>query len=137
ERKSLRELIAVLDEEDSDDTIIRLVLDRAAKRDPELPDLLRACAIPRTITAEIVGVLRGTPDDTAGNKRLLDLVCAHSFVITRPDGGFIFHDSTRDQLMADWQAPGDEARTARFTELNNALVDHYKARYDDSRESDA
>jgi tetratricopeptide (TPR) repeat protein len=136
ERKSLRELLAVLDEDDSDGLIIKLVLDSAAKRDPELPDLLRACAIPRTITPEIVGVLRGAPDDTAGNKRLLDLVCSHSFVIRRPDGGFIFHDSTRDQLLADWRAPGDQGKTARYTELNNALVDYYKARYTDSLESD-
>ena len=133
----LRDILAALEEDDSDEAIIKLVLDTAAKRDPELPDLLRACAIPRVITAEIVGVLRGTPDDTAENKRLLGLVCAQSFVIRRPDHGFIFHDSTRDQLLADWQAPGDEARTARYTELNNALVDYYKARYDHSLESDA
>ena len=133
----LRDILAALDEDDSDEAIIKLVLDTAAKRDPELPDLLRACAIPRVITADIVGVLRGTPGDTAENKRLLDLVCAQSFVIRRPDHGFIFHDSTRDQLLADWQAPGDQARTARYTELNNALVDYYKARYNQSLESDA
>lgn len=133
-RKSLEELLAVLDAaEDSEGAVLQLILESAVRRDPELPDLIRACAIPRTLNAEVVGVLRGTPDDADGNSRLLGMISEYSFVLSRPDGGLIYHDNTRDYLLADWRATED--KRARFAELNNALADFYVARYMESENS--
>jgi tetratricopeptide (TPR) repeat protein len=134
-RKSLEELFARFDEaEDFEGAFLEQILEGAAERDPELPDLLRAGAIPRMLNAEIVGVLRDSADDTEGNRRLLELVAGYRFVLPRSDGGFVYHDNTREAFLADWRAT-DDKRT-RFEELNWALAAFYDARYDDSRHSD-
>jgi len=130
-RKSLEELLGALDEaEGSEEAFLQLILDGAARRDPELPDVLRAGAIPRTLNAEIVGVLRGLPDETERNRELLERVSEYRFVLPRPDGGLTYHDNTRDALLADWST---ERKQARFRELNEALAAFYEARYAESR----
>src|SRR6516164_6842025 len=74
-----------------DQAFIRLVLDSAGQKDAELPDLLRACAIPRRFDTRIVGVLRGAQDDEGRNRQLLEMICAYSFVLRRQDGRFVYH----------------------------------------------
>ena len=134
-RRSLEELFARLDHaEDSEEAFLQQILEGAAERHPELPGLLRAGAIPRTLNAAIVGVLRDAPDDTEGNRVLLEMVAGYRFVLPRPDGGLVYHDNTRDALLADWRATDD--KRARFEELNRALAAYYEARYAESRESD-
>ena len=130
ERRSLQDLLTLLDEDDADGALLDLVFESAARKDPELPDLLRACAIPRTITVEVVGVLRGTRGDDERNRALLNVVYAHSFVLSRPAGGYVYHDATREYLLADWQATPE--KKAKFAELNEALADFYRERYDAS-----
>lgn len=130
ERRSLQDLLTLLDEDDADGALLDLVFESAARKDPELPDLLHACAIPRTITVEVVGVLRGARDDDDRNRALLDLVYTHSFVLSRPTGGYVYHDATREYLLADWQATPE--KKAKFAELNEALADFHRERYDAS-----
>lgn len=43
--------------------LLAINIEQARRIDLELPDLLRACAIPRQFDAEIIGVLRKTPED--------------------------------------------------------------------------
>lgn len=110
--------------------LIQRTLKKAEERDPELSDLLRACAIPHRFDATIVGVLREQPDDTTGNARLLDLVCGYSFVRRRQDRGYVYHDSTRDTLLTDWRS--SEEKQAHFTQLNIRLADFYDQQYDEA-----
>jgi tetratricopeptide (TPR) repeat protein len=134
ERPSLSDLLATLDEaEDSEGAFIQLILDGAAQRDPELPQLLRAGAIPRTLNEIIVGLLREKPEDLDRNRHLLEMIAGYRFVLPRPDGGFIYHDNTRDYLLADWRS--DEDKRARFVELNQALATYYEEKYSDSQEA--
>jgi tetratricopeptide (TPR) repeat protein len=133
-RKSLEELLATLDEaEDSEGAFLQLILEGAARRDPELPELLRSGAVPRMLNVEIVGVLRGNQDDVEGNHRLLDMVSDYRFVLSRPDGGFIYHDNTRDYLLANWRST--DAKKATFVRLNESLAAFYEAKYAESRTS--
>lgn len=133
ERPSLRDLFGALDDaEDSEGAFIQLVLDGASRRDPELPELLRAGAIPRTLNETTIGLLRAKPDDLDRNRDLLEMIAEYRFVLSRPDGGFIYHDNTRDYLLADWRS--DEAKRARFVELNQALATYYEKKYSDSQQ---
>lgn len=45
-------------------------------------------------------------------------------------GGYVYHDATREYLLADWQATPE--KKAKFAELNEALADFYRERYDAS-----
>ena len=43
--------------------------------DPELGRAIRYCAIPRRIDREVIGILRGMPEDFDENERLTTLFC--------------------------------------------------------------
>src|SRR5262249_52899344 len=121
ERPTLEELLVALKEADnSDQAFLDLILDTAASRDKELPDIVCAGAIPHTLNATIIGVLRGLPDDVQRNRDLLAQVASFRFVLPRPDGGLTYHDNMRDALLADWRST--EPKSARFSELNSALA---------------
>jgi tetratricopeptide (TPR) repeat protein len=100
-------LEALLNSNASPEEFARRLLDlniaQARATDPELAEMLRACAIPRSFDAEIIGVLHDAPDDQATNERLLNGLLQFSFVQSREDGGYVYHDNTRDLLLADWQ----------------------------------
>ena len=126
--KSLADLFAQFeDSDDLDAVFVKQILEAAAAKYPELPELIRACAIPRWFNAEIVGVLRGTPDDADANRRFLGLISDYGFVLPRRDGGFAYHDNTRDALLVDWRSTED--KRDRFTSLNLSLADFHRDRY--------
>ena len=101
--------------------------ERARSTDPELAEMLRACAIPRRFDEKIIGVLRGAPDDDERNRRLLDGVLSFSFVLARSDSGYVYHDSTRDLILSDWAKEEDRGL---YTQYNERLVEYYEARYE-------
>ncbi|MBN1991182.1 MAG: tetratricopeptide repeat protein, partial [Anaerolineae bacterium] len=82
--------------------------ERFKSADPELAEMMRACAIPRVFNADIIGVLRGASDDETGNQTLLEGLLPFNFVLARQDGGYIYHDNTRQMLLADWQQPANQ-----------------------------
>jgi tetratricopeptide (TPR) repeat protein len=128
QRRSLEELFARLDQaDDSEDEFLQQIFEGAARRDPELPNLLRAGAIPRMLDATIVGVLRGSPGDAKGNERLLEMLSEYRFVLPRSQGGWVYHDNTRDALLADWRSSNQ--KRARFVELNDALAAFHEEIY--------
>ena len=61
-----------------------LTYERTKTRDPELAEMLRACAIPRSFNAQLIGVLRDQMEDTEANQRLLSDLLTFSFVLTVP-----------------------------------------------------
>ena len=133
--QSLQGLLVALKEADnSEQAFLDLILETAAGRDPELPDVVRAGAIPRSLNATIVGVLRGLPDEVQRNRDLLAQVATFGFVVPRPDGGLTYHDNIRDSLRADWRST--DQKRERFRELNVALATFYENRYAEHRTSD-
>src|SRR4051794_3390519 len=88
---------------DSELELIKQTIENARRRSPELADAIRYCAIPRRFDAEIIGALRDAPRDRDGNKRILDQVIEHSFVLPRAPDGFVYHDNVRDVLIKDWR----------------------------------
>src|SRR6478735_209015 len=121
---SLASFMAALDE--ADDPGVALV-DRivATTSDRELAVLIEACAVPRRVDATIVGVLRGRPEDVAGNARLLRELCEYPFLKPREGGGFVYHDGVRVPLLARFR---DERRDA-LRELTGRLVAHFEAEH--------
>jgi tetratricopeptide (TPR) repeat protein len=131
---NLLSLLEQLDHtENWEQAFIELILKAAARKDPELPDLLRACAIPRRINGQIVGVLRDDPDDEERNQQLLEMVSAHRFVLRRDDGDYVYHDNTRDALLLDWQS--SDEKQDEFASINDWLADHYEVIYDEAVQS--
>jgi len=63
--------------------LVHLNIEQARSVDPELPDILRACAIPRQFDEEVIGVLRDAPQDRDTSKRLLNELLSFSFVKER------------------------------------------------------
>ncbi len=125
---SLASFMAALDE--GDDPGVALV-DRivATVADRELATLVEACAVPRRVDATIVGVLRCSPEDVAGNARLLRELCEYPFVKPREGGGFVYHDGVRVPLLARFR---DERRAA-LRELTGRLVVHFEAEHSAAR----
>ena len=98
--------------------------ERVKGDDPELAEMMRACAIPRAIEAPIIGVLRDQPDAAETNQRLLQDLLAFEFVLPRQDRGYIYHDNTREMLLARWRQPEN---TPQFEQYKARLVDFYTA----------
>lgn len=127
-RSSLREIIEQIDAAENPDLeFINLVLESARQKDAELPELVRACALPRRFDAQIIGVLRNKPEDKVRNQQLLGMICAHSFVLKRQDTNYVYHDNTRDTLLEDWRS--SEEKRAQFVELNQKLATFYDGKY--------
>src|SRR5258705_1780239 len=60
--------------------LLDLNIEQARAINPELAQMLRACAIPRSFDAEIIGVLRDAPDDQVVNEQLLSGLLQFNFV---------------------------------------------------------
>lgn len=85
-------------------TLFTMNYERTKTRNPELAEMLRACAIPRALNAQLIGVLRYEMDETETNQRLLSDLLTFSSVLTVPVPGssdFTYHDSTRQLLWQD------------------------------------
>jgi tetratricopeptide (TPR) repeat protein len=122
-------LAALLNSDASPEEFARRLLDlniqQARETDPELAEMLRACAIPRSFDAEIIGVLRDAPDDQAINERLLSDLLQFSFVQAREEGGYVYHDNTRDLLLANWQESQNQEQLAQY---KHRLATFYRQR---------
>jgi tetratricopeptide (TPR) repeat protein len=113
--------------------LFRLTLEQTRAADPLLAEMLRACAIPRRFDAAIIGVLRDAPDDRATNQRLLEGLLPFSFVLTHKEGGYVYHDNTRDMLLEDWRAAENRDQFDRF---NQRLVTFYETAHKKSPETE-
>ncbi|KPV50976.1 hypothetical protein SE17_23855, partial [Kouleothrix aurantiaca] len=110
--------------------LLAINIEQARALDAELPELLRACAIPRQFDADIIGVLRDAPDDAARNEALLEQIRSFSFVKPHAGGGYVFHDNVRDVLLEEWRAaPGD-----RYAALIQRLAALYLQRGEEALE---
>ncbi len=109
-------------------------LEKTEASDPALADCLRFCAIPRRFDADIIGILRDAPDDREENDRLLAALLAYSFVRPREDGGYVYHDNTRDMLLQDWRETDD--KRSQFNKYCERLATYYEAAHKRSRQTE-
>jgi hypothetical protein len=117
--------IRSLDEaDDPDKALLEHVLEEAEQRSPELARAIRFCALPRRFDVDVIGVLRGLPDDVDENKRIMYQLLDYSFVLRREKGGYVYHDRVRGSLLADWK---QETRRSELEELTWRLIRHYEA----------
>jgi tetratricopeptide (TPR) repeat protein len=107
--------------------VIMAAIGRAEVSDPELAWLLRACAIPRTVDATIVGVLRDDQADERRNRDLLGRIAGYSFVRASSVHGYAYHELARQTLLGVWREP---ERRDEFDELAGRLVAFFQSRYD-------
>jgi tetratricopeptide (TPR) repeat protein len=105
--------------------LVDYLVARIQPTDPQLAEAIRLCAIPRRFDAAILGILR-IHSDEASNRRLVERLAQHPFVLPRGDGSFRYHDDTRDALLRQWH--DDPDRRQRFVELNEILTQHYLER---------
>jgi response regulator RpfG family c-di-GMP phosphodiesterase len=105
--------------------LLDLNIAQARTTDPELAEILRACALPRSFDAEIIGVLRNAPEDQAANDRLLNGLLQFSFVQAREDGGYVYHDNTRDLLLTEWR---ERQHHDQLGQYKHRLVSFYRHR---------
>ena len=114
--------------------LLALTIERVRKKDAELAEAVRFCAIPRRFDANIIGVLRDKREDHETSERLLNGLLSHGFVLARQDGGYVYHDNTRDLLLEDWQAD-DEQRT-QFNVYSQRLVNFYEAQHKEAERNE-
>lgn len=100
--------------------------ERTRETDPELAEMMRACAIPSRFNAEVIGVLRDKPKAHKGNQRLLSGIKEFNFVLTRKDGQYVYHDSTRDVLLNDWKRQGKSRK--QYDLYVSRLVLYYRGK---------
>src|SRR5215213_6076328 len=106
-----------------------LTLEQTKASDPQLAEIMMACAIPRRLDAKIIGIIRDLPDDVATNALLLENLKSFSFVQSRTDGSFVYHDNTRDVVLTVWES--DEYRE-RYGPMKAKLARFYMASGQDS-----
>jgi tetratricopeptide (TPR) repeat protein len=104
--------------------LFALDYERTYAADPHLAWTMRACAIPRSFDAEIIGVLRGALVEGEMNERLLAGLLPFSFVLAHKDSGYVYHDNIRDLLLAEWQ--NDENR-GEFEQIKQRLAGFYQS----------
>jgi tetratricopeptide (TPR) repeat protein len=84
--------------------LFHFTYERTRASDPLLAEMLRACAIPRTFNATIIGALRAAEEEVTTNTRLLHELLAFSFVLPVPaSADYTYHDNTRQLLLGQWQ----------------------------------
>jgi hypothetical protein len=113
--------------------IIKFILAQTREKDPQLADAIYFSAIPRRINAEIIGVLRQAPEDPTQNVDLLSRLLRFSFMHPRPDGDFVYDDSTREILLDEWRSAGSREQ---FDMYNRLLEDYYQTLYEDAKQVD-
>jgi tetratricopeptide (TPR) repeat protein len=98
---------------------------------PEIADAIRRSAIPHEMTPNLLQVL--VPNLDAENAVCLcGKIASYSFATPDGDGGFSFHDQTRQELFDWWLRRGDGALFAR---LSLDLVTEYSRRLETLSES--
>jgi hypothetical protein len=133
-KRSLAEYLARIEAApDPERERLRLTVERATAKHPELGRAIRYCALPRRITSEIIGVMRDAPLDTETNDYLLAELITHSFVQERRDGGYVYHDTIRDLLFSEWREPASRPEFDRHNEVLSKYFDdqHREVRRDD------
>ncbi|MCI0338277.1 MAG: FHIPEP family type III secretion protein [Acidobacteria bacterium] len=130
-RQSLADFVESIEaSQDPEKELLEHTIERAKAKHPELGEALRYCAIPRRFDAEIIGAMRDAPDDLSTNEYLLSELTTFSFVLTRRDGGYVYHDNVRDSLLKDWQGENDRDK---FDQYNWRLVSFYRTRHEEAR----
>lgn len=78
-------------------------LEKKRETDPELAEMVRACAIPTFFDTEVIGVLRNKPDEKTRNQFILDELLPLSFILERKEGGYYYRHAARDLILKDWE----------------------------------
>lgn len=106
--------------------ILDLTIEQAREVDAESADAIRYCAIPRHFDARIIGILRAAEDDSDRNQEILNTLLEHSFVTEQADGGYVYHDTVRKQLLEWWRT---DTHRSLFETYNRRLSKYHTARY--------
>ena len=106
----LRTLHNTLASEHSQEEIARalltMTLDAAP---PEVADAVRVCAVPTWFNVERLALL--LEKETEDVQPLIEAIAEFSFVIPRRVG-YVYHEATRERLLAWWRAPAHRERLA-------------------------
>jgi len=113
--------------------LIERAIEQAAAKHAGMREAIRYCAIPRRFDEEIIGVLRGNSDDSTTDEAIFNEVLDQDFVLSRRDGGYVYHDNVRDLLLSQWR---EEGSREEFDEYNRRLEDFYVARHGDARDDE-
>lgn len=106
--------------------LLLLDIQQTEQDDPELGYVLRACAIPPKFDAEVIGVIRNELEDYETNESLLEDVVDYPFVISHKEGGFVYHDNTRELLLKDWKR---SENLVEFDVIVGHLKEYYRLKY--------
>jgi hypothetical protein len=124
-RPSLAELYeGVSRAEDPELALLRLTLDGAGRREPELPGLARVAAIPRRFDLEVIARLRGESSPSEETERLLRALVALPLVRSRRDGSWCVTDTVRELLLSQWRATAESR--SEFDRHNVTLFQLYR-----------
>jgi len=95
----------------------------AHRHDPALAAVMPLCAIPRSFTPAVIGVLRDAPADDPENARLFAALSHYSYVQPFEDGSYTYHDTVRELLLEQWRTP---AQHATYTAMCQRLAQSYR-----------
>jgi tetratricopeptide (TPR) repeat protein len=113
---------------------VRHTLSQMREQAPELADVASRCAIPRLFDADVLGVVRGKPEDTEENAALLRRMVEYTFVQPRRGGGYEYERDVRRFLLEDWKS--DVIRAETFEALNRDLANFYWRSYEKSHQAE-
>ena len=101
--------------------------------EPDIAEAVRRSAIPHEITPSVLQVLLPSlaPERI---RALCGRIATYSFAIPDGDGGFSFHDQTRQELFEWWLLHADPIL---FADLSNALVTEYSRALDNLAEAES
>jgi tetratricopeptide (TPR) repeat protein len=112
---------------------LRRTLGEMREQAPELAEAISRCAIPRLFDADVLGAVRGSPDDPRGNADLLQRMLEYTFVRPRRAGAYEYDAEVRRVLLEDWTSNATSAET--FYALNRDLASFYWRTYERAHHS--
>ena len=102
-------------------TLLTMSLDVAP---PEVADAMRICALPAWFDVKVLAFL--LEKEAEDVQPLIEAIAEFSFVMPRKDGGYVYHEATRERLLAWWRASA--RRRGRFAVLSYRVIKLASAR---------
>jgi tetratricopeptide (TPR) repeat protein len=116
--------------------LFQTTLEREARKDALLADVMPLCALPPSFDADVIGVLRGARDAFDQNRTLFQKLTQYNFVQMFEDGTCAYHETLREPLREEVFAAEPEKVRTIYRRLAAFYLERGQSIYEAVRKDD-